>query len=237
MKTTPETASFAPTAVAAGPGFEVHAGKRRLSAEPGVPLQLPSRALAEAVRDEWQRAGPNARMSDLRLASLAVATADAGNLRRHIEQTLLKYADTDLVCYWSTEGEPLDLRARQAAAWQPMLDWVADTYGARLRVNRGIVPASQDAAALAKLRVALEGLSAADLMAVRLASAAAGSVVIGLGLIRSAWTVDTAYAAAAVDEAYQMDRWGTDSEAAAALEARRADLADAVRFATLWRGA
>ena len=231
----PETASFAPTVVAAGAAFEVHSGKRRLSARPGEPLQLPTRALAEAVRDEWQGVGPNARMSDLRLASLAAATADTA-LRRHIEQTLLKYADTDLVCYWSADGEPLDLRARQAAAWQPMLDWIATAYGAHLRVNRGIVPAPQDESALSKLRTALEGLSAADLVALRLASAAAGSVVIGLGVIRGAWNVDAAHAAATVDEAYQMERWGTDAEAAEALAARRNDLADAVRFVTLWRG-
>ncbi len=236
MKTTPETATFAPTVVAAGAAFEVHSGKRRLSAKPGEPLQLPARALAEAVRDEWQRVGPQARLSDLRLASLAAATADTA-LRRHIEQTLLKYADTDLVCYWSAEADPVDLRARQAATWQPMLDWVAATYGAHLCVNRGIVPAPQDEAALAKLRAALEGLSAADLIALRLASAAVGSVVIGLGLIRGAWTVDAAHAAGTIDETFQMERWGPDSEAAEALAARRTDLADAVHFATLWRGA
>ncbi len=237
MKKTPDTASFAPTVVAVGRSFEVHSGKRRMSGKPGVPLQLPTRALAEAVRDEWQRVGPNARMSDLRLASLAAAAADADDLRRHIEQTLLKYADTDLVCYWSADDAPADLRSRQATAWQPMIDWVEATYGARLRVTHGIVPAPQDAEALAKLRAALEGLSAADLIALRLAGAAAGSVVIGLGLIRGAWSEDTAHAAATVDETYQMERWGTDIEAAEALAARRADLADAVRFAALWRGA
>lgn len=235
MKMVSESAGFAPAVVAAGATFEVQSGKRRLSTKPGEPLQLPTLALAEAVREEWQRAGPQARLSDLRLASLAAAAVDAP-ARRHIEQTLLKYADTDLICYWSADGEPLELRTRQAAAWQPMLDWLVSAYGARLRVNHGIVPAPQDQAALAKLRAALEGLSAADLIALRLASAAAGSVVIGLGLIRGAWTVDAAHAAATVDETYQMERWGTDAEASEALAARRNDLTAAAQFATLWRG-
>jgi chaperone required for assembly of F1-ATPase len=214
----------------------VQAGARRLSVQPGVPLHLPTRALADALAEEWQRVGPKARPTDLRLASLAMATAEATALRHPVEDVVLAYADTDLVSYWSADDAPLELRARQAAAWQPMLDWIATTYDAPLRVNRGIVPAAQAPATLAKLRAAVAALPPAELIALRVASAAAGSLVIGLGLIRGAWGVDAAHAAATVDETYQLERWGTDAEAVAGLAARRNDLADAVRFVTLWRG-
>ncbi|MBM3506475.1 MAG: hypothetical protein FJX64_01905 [Alphaproteobacteria bacterium] len=237
MNVTPEAANFVPVVVPAGIAFEVHAGKRRLSVKPGIPLQLPGQALAGAICEEWQAAGPQARMADLRLARLAIAAVEAAAARANIEAALLAYVHTDLVCYWSAEDAPLALRVRQATAWQPMLNWANQAFGVRLRVTHGIVPAQQDETTVARIGHVIAATSPAELIALRLAGAAAGSLIIGLGLLRGAWGVDEAYAASTVDEAYQMERWGTDAEAEVSLAARRTDLGDAVRFLKLCNAA
>lgn len=232
-----QTAPFEPNVAETAGGFTVGAGKRRISTAPGVPLVLPTRSLAEAIRDEWKAAGPRTRLGQLRLGNLAAATAAAMVDRTHIEDTLLSYAETDLVCYWSGDEAPEPLRGRQASAWQPMLDWARTTLDADLKVARAIVPMRQDAATLAALRAAVASLSPAELIALRMASAVTGSLVIGLGLVRGAWDADRAHAAAIVDERFQMERWGIDLEAEVALEAKRRDLADAARFLQLSREA
>lgn len=228
--------SFDPQPVAAAGGFEVRTGKRALMVAPGVPLRVPNLTLAEAMAEEWRAAGPQARMTDLRLARLAIATAEAQQDRSPIHESVLAYASTDLVCYWSGEGEPKPLRDAQASAWQPLLDWLAATHGVRLRPVFGIAPVDQDGADIARLKQVVAGLAPHELVALRFGTAASGSLVIGLALCAGAWTPDAAYEAATVDETFQMERWGRDAEAEQVLAARRADLATAARFLALWRG-
>ena len=153
-----------------------------------------------------------------------------------MHQSVLGYASTDLVCYWSSESEPKPLRDAQAAAWQPVLDWLTETHGVRLKPVFGVAPVEQDRSELARLEQVVSSFAPHELVALRFATAASGSLVIGLALCAGAWAPDAAYAAATVDEAFQMERWGRDAEAEEALAARRADLATAARFLALWRG-
>jgi len=49
---------------------------------------------------------------------------------------LLRYGASDLVCYRASE--PASLAADQARAWQPLLDWLASAYAARLAVTSAV---------------------------------------------------------------------------------------------------
>ena len=227
---------FRPEVVAADGGFEVRAGKRAVMARPGVPLRLPNGAIAAAIAAEWHAAGAAAALKELPLARMAVATAEVAGDRAPIDTAILAYASTDLVCYWSDDSEPAALRAAQAAEWQPLLDWLAEAHGARLCSVRGIAPVEQDAVVVERLRAVVAAFAPHELVGLRFASAASGSLVIGLALCAGAWSAERAYTASAVDEAFQMERWGADDEAADVLAIRRVDLANAERFLKLWRG-
>jgi chaperone required for assembly of F1-ATPase len=54
--------------------------------------------------------------------------------------------------------------------------------------------------------------------------------VIALALDEEAIDLDTAWAAATVDEAWQTEKWGEDAEAEARLKARREEFDAAYRF-------
>jgi chaperone required for assembly of F1-ATPase len=60
-----------------------------------------------------------------------------------------------------------------------------------------------------------------------------GSLIIALALLEDAVLFDEAWAAASLDEAWQLEQWGADSEAEASLEARRRDFEAAFRFLKL----
>jgi hypothetical protein len=51
------------------------------------------------------------------------------------------------------------LVARQAAAWDPLLDWARDTLAAPLRVTAGVIPVPQPAESLARLTDRVAGLT------------------------------------------------------------------------------
>ena len=77
------------------------------------------------------------------LTRLAATAIDRTADRR--DETIAEtanYAGTDLVCYRA--DHPPSLAARQHTAWQPLIDWAAGRYAARLAVTTGIVPQPQD---------------------------------------------------------------------------------------------
>ena len=96
------------------------------------------------------------------------------------EQTA-NYAGTDLVCYRATH--PPALAARQQAVWQPLIDWAVLRYDAPLVVTSGVIPKSQSAASLRAFAAAVAERDDFALTALHVATAACGSLVIGLALI------------------------------------------------------
>jgi chaperone required for assembly of F1-ATPase len=207
---------------------------------PGGPeLELPTEALAAAVAAEWQGAGGGEAGGEISYEELPL-TRIAGTGQHRIapdpEPVVLeiaRYGESDLLCYRAPH--PPELAARQAALWQPWLDWAAETYGARLRVTSGVIHVPQEAEALAALAGAVSAQPPLALAALGVAVPALGSLVLGLALAAGALDAAMAHALATLDERYQEEFWGVDAEAAARRERIGADIAAAARVLALLR--
>ena len=64
-------------------------------------------------------------------------------------------------------------------------------------------------------------------------TAACGSLVIALALLEGRLDVAAAFAVSQLDETFQIEAWGEDTEAAARRHALAEDIAAAVRFVQL----
>ena len=117
--------------------------------------------------------------------------------------------------------------ARQAAAWDPRLAWARDTLGARFVQASALVFVEQPAPALAAARAAIAH-DAWRLGALHAVTTLTGSALIALALARGALSVDQAWAAAHVDEDWNMELWGHDEIALAGRAARFAEMQAAV---------
>jgi chaperone required for assembly of F1-ATPase len=62
-----------------------------------------------------------------------------------------------------------------------------------------------------------------------------GSLIVALALVEREIDLEAAWTAATVDEAWQTEQWGEDSEAALALANRRSEFEAAARFLELVR--
>jgi chaperone required for assembly of F1-ATPase len=161
-----------------------------------------------------------------RLASTAIDRMPAQ--RQAAIEEVIGYADTDLVCYRA--AEPFELVQRQHHAWQPMLEWLSQTYGVRLVVTTSILPLVQPPAARALLRGVIEELGDWPLVGMHAATTALGSLVLGLGLLHGRLDAEAALAASLLDELYEVERWGSDVEAERRHQAWRRDVGGAARF-------
>jgi chaperone required for assembly of F1-ATPase len=216
--------------VAAGEhGHQILLDGRPMRTPAKQPLAAPTATLAEAIADEWREQGDAIRPHAMPLTRLASTAIDRMPAQRQAAiEEVVAYADTDLLCYRA--AEPFELVQRQHHAWQPMLDWLHETYGVRLAVTTSIRPVAQPAAARARLRGAVEDLSDWTLVGMHMATTALGSLVLGLGLLHGRLDTEAALAASLLDELYEIERWGSDVEAERRHAALRRDVSDAARF-------
>ncbi len=206
--------------------------EKRLLTPAKLPLVVPSAALAAAIAAEWQAQGAELRPHTMPLMRLASTAIDLV-ARRHADVVaeIAAYAGTDLLCYRA--DQPPELATRQHAVWQPLLDWATLRYDAPLTVTAGIIPVTQPPATLRALAVAVAAYEPMRLTALHAITTASGSLIIALALLEGELDPDAAFAAAQLDENFQIERWGEDYEAADRRAALRADIATAAGFAAL----
>lgn len=215
-------------------GWHVLLDGKVLRSPAKLDFALPTRALAEAIAAEWDAQGEKVDPRAMPMMQLAATAVDriAADRGRVIAETAA-YGGSDLVCYRA--DAPADLVARQVAAWQPLVAWVAERYDVALAVTTGVVAVPQPPHALASFRRVLEGADLFALTAIATLAAAAGSLVIALALAEGRLTPAQAEEAALLDELYQAEKWGSDPEAEARRAGIRRDLADGLRFLVLSR--
>lgn len=184
------------------------------------PLLAPNENLAKAIAAEWDAQIDYVDPETMPLMRLMSTAIDRVAPQRAIMiDELLKYADTDLLCYRA--DHPAVLHERQEKIWQPVLDWLAAKHGAHLSVVKGVVPLEQPSEAVAALREAVEGLSDLALTAFQAAAAITSSLALSLAFVQGRLTAEETFAAAQLDETYQIEMWGEDELA----EERRARIA------------
>lgn len=178
------------------------------------PLATKHRALAEAVAAEWDAQNPLIDPETMPLTRLVSTAIDCVVPQRAtLIGELMNYVDADMLCYRASY--PADLKARQQAAWQPVLDWLDATIGIALQASEGFGPHRQSAAAVAALKAAFESLDDGRLTALQAAAAITGSLALALALTHGCITAAEAFTAASLDESYQMEKWGEDEMAQA----------------------
>jgi chaperone required for assembly of F1-ATPase len=214
---------------AKGAFFVVTLDGRPVRTPAGGSLRLPSRALAEAIAAEWQDQEGEIIPEIMPLTQLAITALDRIALNREaVVAELLKYAETDLVCY-RADG-PADLVNAQHRCWQPLVDWLGERWQAPLAFAIGVIPLPQPPASIAALRRALEGYGDLALVGIASVVQTSGSLVIGLALADGRLDAEAAAAAALLDEEYQAERWGRDEPAEARRARLRQEIKDAERF-------
>ncbi len=207
----------------------------KLIKTPGrVPILVPHPPLAEAIAEEWQAQEDEIRPHRMPMMQLAATVIDHIPANRAaVEATILRFAETDTVCYRAEPGQPAELIGLQKALWDPLIDWVADTSGAELRITTGVLPIAQPAETLAIFAQAVSAMDDWRLGAFQSAVASSGSFVIGLALVEGRIDADQAFAAAELDSGFEIDRWGEDAEATRRRAVTAFDLTAARRFRDL----
>jgi len=179
-------------------------------------LTAPTSALAQVIVDEWNAQKEFIEPGRMPLTRLANAVIDAvADKPDPVADEIAKYLGSDLLFYRA--ATPEGLVAKQNEHWDPVLAWARETLGARFVLVQGVIYSEQPPEAVAAARAAIP--TDATLKEIwRLGAASSittltGSALLALALAHGAIDVETAWAAAHVDEDWQMVQWGRDTVA------------------------
>jgi len=195
-------------------------------------LSGPSRALADAIAEEWRSVGEEVDPRGMPLTGLANAAIDrVAPDRQAFAAGLGRYAEADLACYRSEW--PPELVERQQQGWDPLLAWARRRYDVNLATTSGLIHIPQPPATVDRLVHEVTALDPFRLAGLSSLVTIGGSLIAGLAVLEKAIPTEEAWAAVSLDERWQLEQWGSDTEAEKALDSRRRDFLAAARFLEL----
>lgn len=220
--------------VACDGGYTVHLDARPLRTPAKAALIVPTEALAQRIAQEW-----DAQEGALRPLSMPFTRSANAALDKVVPQQaevaamIADYGGTDLLCYRAPS--PQELITRQAAGWDPLLDWAAKAFGARLSVGQGVMHVAQPPVALAALSQAVARLDPFALTALHDLVGLSGSLILGLAVTEGRLAAPEAWALSRIDEEWQAELWGRDDEAEALAAHKKSEFLHARQFFELSR--
>jgi chaperone required for assembly of F1-ATPase len=202
-------------------GFAITLDDKPVHTPSGRPLVAPTREIADVIVAEWDAQKEIIDPLTMPMTRIANSVVDAVVDRvEAVTEDVAKYLGSDLLFYRA--GHPEALVAREAAHWDPVLFWAADALDAHFILAEGVVHVRQPDSAIAAARAALPA-DPWSVAALHVVTTLTGSALLALALMRGVLDQDQVWAAAHVDEDWNIDKWGVDAEVAARRAARLVD--------------
>ena len=213
-----------------GSGVELDGRPLRTPAR--KPLSVPTQRLAEDIAAEWNAAEDKIDRRAMPLTGLANAAIDrVAPDKKSFASGIAKYAEADLASY-RAEG-PQGLIDAQAEHWDELLAWGRRRFDVDFRTTNGLLHVDQPPATVERLGHAVSALDPYRLAGLSPLVTIGGSLLAALGVLEVVFTPEWAWEAVSVDDRWQLEQWGSDPEAEAALDNRKRDFLAAARFLEL----
>lgn len=183
-------------------------------------IVLPDLCLGEAVVHEWNAQTDRIDPSNMPLTKLVNVIIDhVEEARAAVVEEIVGYAHFDLLSYRAEVTESLHIR--QQEMWSPVLEWAEKRLKIVLPSVVGVMAAPVSQESLKQIRHYLESFDTFALGAVADLTHLTGSCILPLALWARHLSADQVWDVAHVDEDWQVEFWGQDSEAAVRREQNR----------------
>jgi len=194
-----------------GDNLAVTLDRINLKTPAGSPLLVPADRplIAAIIASEWDSQEIITKAHALPMTSIVSRTIDdlAEGPHRHVlEEELLNFLNTDTICFFHDEPEPL--HRLQTQYWVPLHKWARETFDVEIKVSNSILSVRQPAETRAKLQKVLQALDAWELAALERVTNSTKSLFIALAVVKKHLTVEEAALTACVEVNSQIERWG-----------------------------
>eukprot|EP00746_Dinoflagellata_sp_MGD_P165989 gnl/MRDRNA2_/MRDRNA2_95593_c0_seq1.p1 gnl/MRDRNA2_/MRDRNA2_95593_c0~~gnl/MRDRNA2_/MRDRNA2_95593_c0_seq1.p1 ORF type:complete len:310 (+),score=75.42 gnl/MRDRNA2_/MRDRNA2_95593_c0_seq1:50-979(+) len=191
---------------------------RKLKTPKGSALDLPTKALAEAIAAEWDAQTENLAPDDMVMMTLACTAVDlTGPARDALVERVIPYLETDTICFPDDEeavsGLSLpgsgDLLKMQKDEWDPLRTWFEQHFGVKVAIAEGLMAPKHPESTIATVKEALHQYDDWELTCVEQATYHAKSLITGVALVeKEGATAEDALRWSNLEEFFQIERWG-----------------------------
>lgn len=213
-------------------GYGVYLDDKQLKTPLKASLLAPTKAVADGIAAEWAAVEEKINPLGMHLTRCANATLDKVVVEHGaVAGMLAEYGTTDLLCY-RAEG-PIELIARQAKAWDPLLNWIAEEHNVHLIATTGIMHVPQPVESQERLREMTFDYDPWRLTALHDLVTISGSLVLGLAVATKHLSAEAVWPLSRIDETWQEEQWGVDEAASAAAQIKQSDFMKAAKLLEL----
>ena len=192
------------------------------------PVIVPHADLAALMATEWAAQGEFIDPETMPVVRLVNSAVEAGDERiPALAAEILKYAGNDLLLYRA--DSPRELVAEQERVWDGALITLARAFDVTFQPTIGILHQKQPEATHRRLEAELSGLSLVEATALASLTGLTGSGLLTIGHRAGLFSAEEVWAAAHVDEDYNIKLWGEVDEARERREKRRRDFDATIR--------
>lgn len=166
-------------------------------------LAAPNRAMADVLVAEWSAQEDQVVPDSMPITQILTTAIDTMRDRDAMTKSLLKYLDTDLLCY--RVKEPQEIAKRQKENWGRWLTWFDEHFESPLEVTYGIEALKQDEDTHKQIWNYLEALDEYYFTVLQIVTSLSGSIVLGLAFLEHEATPEDVYNAAELEEIYHSE--------------------------------
>ena len=162
-------------------------------------LETSSYALAEAMVIEWHTQQDTINPDTMPVTQILMTMIDRVIPNRaQLEQEILGYIDTDLICYRTDDPEVY--ASAQKKAWDPLVKWVEAEFGQSLATTLELKPITQTSELRSAVTNRVQRLSPEEFTALYIATQGMGSLYMAIAALSGKFTPDTLYEAALIED-------------------------------------
>jgi len=199
-------------------------------------LVAPTKALAEAIIQEWSAQDEEVKPDTMPLSQILITAIDKIRDRDAITDNMMKYLDTDLVCYWAKK--PPELAARQKEVWGRWVKWFDEHFEVPLYTTKKIEAMKQEEEAHKRVWNYIEALDDYYFTLLHILISLTGSIVVSLAFCEEEITPEEVFQVVKLEELFKSEVYNEDVHGAAPNEEKdrenlKKELAAAAQFLEL----
>ena len=194
-------------------GFAIQLDTKLLKTPKGKCFVVQDGVIAKVIAKEWEsiKEGGDIVPQKMKITQLLNKALDeVESNEAEIRDTIVAYAMHDLLCYRC--GDNVDLRKEQDRAWDPWHAWAREYLDMNLRITEGIIPVVQSGTVKSSAMVFLNTLNVFCLTIMVELTNIYGSFILAAAVLKGYVNIVDAFAISRIDEVYQMNKWGMDTE-------------------------
>lgn len=195
-------------------GYGIFLDGKPIRTRSGQFLCVKSEKLANEIANEWSSQVEEIIPESMPLTQIVNTVIDrVANARSTMSISILKYIDTDLICY--PANEPEELVNMQENVWKPWRVWFENKFGISLNVTTNLIAVRQDNKVHKCIEEYIAALCDNRFTVLQIIAALSGSLILSLAFLNGVAQVEDILQARFVEENYkdkifQADFYGQD---------------------------